>query len=183
MSFFFSLRSMSHVTTYPATLKQLDLSHNSITVWPSLPQVEALDEHIQCYSSDPQSAASPLSRHSGCGLRNIVLHSLCTHRRHVKLDNLRTLVLADNCLDRIILTSDDDDADWVSFARRALKGVVLCYNSSMTSRAALLLDGVQVKWLDGIFYNTSIGQFSIMTLHRPRCYKCDWLGYRIDDTF
>lgn len=34
-----SLRSMSHITSYPATLKQLDLSNNQISCWPSLPQV------------------------------------------------------------------------------------------------------------------------------------------------
>jgi Leucine-rich repeat (LRR) protein len=34
-----SLRSMSHITSYPASLKQLDLSNNQISCWPSLPQV------------------------------------------------------------------------------------------------------------------------------------------------
>ncbi|XP_063898869.1 leucine-rich repeat serine/threonine-protein kinase 1-like [Helicoverpa armigera] len=36
-----SLRSMSYVTAYPTSLRQLDLSHNEITCWPSLPQVSA----------------------------------------------------------------------------------------------------------------------------------------------
>lgn len=50
---FNSLRSMSHITSYPSSLKQLDLSHNQITVWPSLPQVEAQDTmelaNLACY--------------------------------------------------------------------------------------------------------------------------------------
>lgn len=49
-----SLRSMSHITSYPSSLKQLDLSHNQITCWPSLPQVEAQDimemANVACYS-------------------------------------------------------------------------------------------------------------------------------------
>lgn len=50
---FNSLRSMSHITSYPSSLKQLDLSHNQISVWPSLPQVEAQDNmelaNLACY--------------------------------------------------------------------------------------------------------------------------------------
>lgn len=50
---FNSLRSMSHITSYPSSLKQLDLSHNHISVWPSLPQVEAPDNmelaNLACY--------------------------------------------------------------------------------------------------------------------------------------
>lgn len=51
---FNSLRSMSHITSYPSSLKQLDLSHNQIMCWPSLPQVEAHDTmelaNLACYS-------------------------------------------------------------------------------------------------------------------------------------
>ena len=51
---FNSLRSMSHITSYPSSLKQLDLSHNQITCWPSLPQVEAQDvmevANVTCYA-------------------------------------------------------------------------------------------------------------------------------------
>lgn len=53
---FNSLRSMSHITSYPSSLKQLDLSHNQITVWPSLPQVEAQDmmevANLTCYATN-----------------------------------------------------------------------------------------------------------------------------------
>lgn len=41
-------------------------------------------------------------------MRNTVLHTVCSHRRHLRLDNLRTLILADNQLNRIQLSTDDD---------------------------------------------------------------------------
>lgn len=57
-------------------------------------------------------------------LRKVILNMVCSHRRHLRLDNLRTLVLADNNLARIQLSTDDDgassfseeeDCDWVSY--------------------------------------------------------------------
>jgi hypothetical protein len=57
-------------------------------------------------------------------LRKAILNIVCSHRRHLRLDNLRTLVLADNNLARIQLSTDDDGAssvseeeesDWVSY--------------------------------------------------------------------
>lgn len=53
-----SLRTMSYITSYPSSLKQLDLSHNKICVWPSLPQVQEgnLDSveqaFISCYHQE-----------------------------------------------------------------------------------------------------------------------------------
>lgn len=41
-------------------------------------------------------------------MRNSVLHAVCSHRRHLRLDNLRTLIIANNQLVRIQLTTDDD---------------------------------------------------------------------------
>lgn len=67
---------------------------------------------------------------SARSVRNTVLHSVCTHRRHLKLDNLRTLILANNQLIRIQLTTDDDgdnicvtdddDSDRVRSAKKVL---------------------------------------------------------------
>lgn len=62
---FNSLRSMSHITSYPSSLKQLDLSHNQISCWPSLPQVEAHDTmelaNLACYSEvAPVKAKLPI---------------------------------------------------------------------------------------------------------------------------
>ncbi|CRK89702.1 CLUMA_CG003464, isoform A [Clunio marinus] len=41
-----SLRSMGHITSYPSSLKQLDLGHNEISCWPSLPRIAASDPHL-----------------------------------------------------------------------------------------------------------------------------------------
>jgi len=45
---------MSYITSYPSSLKQLDLSHNKICVWPSLPQINLEEatpdqENLLCY--------------------------------------------------------------------------------------------------------------------------------------
>ncbi|CAH1175605.1 unnamed protein product [Phaedon cochleariae] len=113
---FNSLRSMSHITGYPSSLKQLDLSHNEISVWPSLPQVEARDDmelaNLACYAAVGSGfrGKTPdiVARRQSRSVRHSVLHSVCSHRRHLRLDNLRTLILADNKLTRIQLATDDD---------------------------------------------------------------------------
>ncbi|CAG9859264.1 unnamed protein product [Phyllotreta striolata] len=113
---FNSLRSMSHITSYPSSLKQLDLSHNQISVWPSLPQIETCDTmelaNLTCYMSGTGFRGKTpdviIRRQPGRSLRHSVLHSVCSHRRHLRLDNLRTLILADNQLVRIQLATDDD---------------------------------------------------------------------------
>jgi hypothetical protein len=52
---------MGYVTSYPSTMKQLDLSHNQICCWPSLPQIDAFDgsdlSHLNCYC--PSEATKP----------------------------------------------------------------------------------------------------------------------------
>ncbi|KMQ95071.1 leucine-rich repeat serine threonine-protein kinase 1-like protein [Lasius niger] len=111
-----SLRSMSHITSYPASLKQIDLSNNQITRWPSLPQVDSSDSMEQantaCYCPTVSAQASPSivpgNRQTPTSMRDIVLQSVCAHRRHLRLENLRTLILANNLLNRIQLTSCDD---------------------------------------------------------------------------
>ncbi|XP_043263337.1 leucine-rich repeat serine/threonine-protein kinase 1 [Colletes gigas] len=110
-----SLRSMSHITSYPASLKQLDLSNNQISRWPSLPQVDGADlmeqANTACYcpTANVQSPIVPGgNRQTATCLRDVVLMSVCTHRRHLRLENLRTLILANNLLNRIQLTSIDD---------------------------------------------------------------------------
>uniref|UniRef100_A0A8D8E4R7 non-specific serine/threonine protein kinase n=3 Tax=Culex pipiens TaxID=7175 RepID=A0A8D8E4R7_CULPI len=138
-----SLRSMGHVTSYPASLKQLDLGHNEISCWPSLPRIAASDPHLMCYNpqepkknSSKSSVASSgssgtpysneitvvkssTSSNNITSLRTAVLKSVCVHRRHLRLESLRTLVLADNSLTRIQLSTDDvttlgesEDAEW-----------------------------------------------------------------------
>ncbi|XP_065214793.1 leucine-rich repeat serine/threonine-protein kinase 1 isoform X2 [Planococcus citri] len=111
-----SLRTMSYITSYPSSLKQLDLSHNKICVWPSLPQVhdDNLDPteqaFISCYHQESgfKMTVNKLLSGRRQTLRSSVLNSVCTHRRHLRLENLRTLVLADNSITRIQFSTDDD---------------------------------------------------------------------------
>lgn len=137
-----SLRSMGHITSYPSSLKQLDLGHNEISCWPSLPRIAASDPHLACYnpqmdhqkqpgniskasssssySSDVQvQVKASTSSNNITSLRTAVLKSVCCHRRHLRLDSLRTLILADNLLTRIQLSTDDvstlgesDEYEW-----------------------------------------------------------------------
>lgn len=137
-----SLRSMGHITSYPASLKQLDLGHNEISCWPSLPRIAASDPHLACYnpqvdltqktagnaskssstssySSDQVQVKASASSTNITSLRTAVLKSVCCHRRHLRLDSLRTLILADNLLPRIQLSTDDvstlgesDEFEW-----------------------------------------------------------------------
>ncbi|CAG4936611.1 unnamed protein product [Parnassius apollo] len=128
-----SLRSMSYVTSYPTSLRQLDLSHNEITCWPSLPQVESFGstegDPLACYcpNSSHNNNNRPRPR-SGGSVRSQLLSAACPARRHLRLEGLRTLILANNLLTRIQLTTDDDglvstvndqshdeDEEWVGF--------------------------------------------------------------------
>lgn len=47
-------------------------------------------------------------------LRASILNHVCSHRRHLRLENLRTLMLADNCMIRIQLSTDDDGLSFAS---------------------------------------------------------------------
>ncbi|XP_059045025.1 leucine-rich repeat serine/threonine-protein kinase 1 [Achroia grisella] len=108
-----SLRSMSYVTSYPTSLRQLDLSHNEITCWPSLPQVENFGSTegvpLACYCPNSSTSTSNKSRpRSGGSVRSQLLNAACPARRHLRLEGLRTLILSNNLLTRIQLTTDDD---------------------------------------------------------------------------
>ncbi|CAG9574165.1 unnamed protein product [Danaus chrysippus] len=104
-----NLRSMSFVTSYPTSLRQLDLSHNEITCWPSLPQVESFGssegDPLACYCSSRPARSRPRSTGS---VRSQLMSAACAARRHLRLEGLRTLILANNMLTRIQLTTDDD---------------------------------------------------------------------------
>ncbi|XP_060809328.1 leucine-rich repeat serine/threonine-protein kinase 1 [Amyelois transitella] len=152
-----SLRSMSYVTSYPASLRQLDLSHNEITCWPSLPQVETLGssegDPLACHCPPPRTSARPRPR-SGASVRDQLLSAACAPRRHLRLPALRTLILANNLLTRIQLTTDDDgvcttrenasteddDDDWSTSS--SLKGRLLFPLLSMLDVSSNLLKAV-----------------------------------------
>ncbi|XP_045530212.1 leucine-rich repeat serine/threonine-protein kinase 1 isoform X2 [Pieris brassicae] len=103
------LRSMSYVTSYPTNLRQLDLSHNEISCWPSLPQMESFGSDgspLACYC--PNGGVGRIRPRSGGSVRSQLLSAACPARRHLRLEALRTLILANNMLTRIQLTTDDD---------------------------------------------------------------------------
>lgn len=77
-------------------------------------------------------------------LRKTILNIVCSHRRHLRLDNLRTLVLADNNLARIQLSTDDDggssiseeeETDWVSCILNFFVTVSKCLPHTLLSRS------------------------------------------------
>uniref|UniRef100_A0A6A7FVB2 non-specific serine/threonine protein kinase n=2 Tax=Hirondellea gigas TaxID=1518452 RepID=A0A6A7FVB2_9CRUS len=112
------LSAMGPAWSYPSGLKQLDLSHNSISAWPNMGHYTAPDntlleaESLPCCASNasktkPSSAQGRRSRagsHSSSG-GGVV----CLHRRHARLEGLRTLVLANNQLTRLCLYLDEGD--------------------------------------------------------------------------
>lgn len=100
---------MGHITSYPYLLKQLDLSYNNISTWFDLPSIDAIEPQVTCYSCEQQKPPKVLgNQNPGCGQRNVLLNYLCTHRRHLKLDNLRTLIIANNCIEKIQLVLEKD---------------------------------------------------------------------------
>ena len=109
-----SLTSLGPLSRYPASLKQLDLSHNQISCWPL-----ETDHDSHCYGSgsgsgsgavrdektiSPSVCSTPeprkISRSAATRQNSRVF---CPHRRHVKLEQLRSLILADNLLREISL--------------------------------------------------------------------------------
>ncbi|GFS86526.1 hypothetical protein NPIL_84741 [Nephila pilipes] len=72
-----------------------------------LRQQELLHHNLWSSSVKVSRTQSP-SLHSW-GSAKSLSGIVCSHRRHVKLDNLRTLILADNELDRLLLVLEDDD--------------------------------------------------------------------------
>lgn len=85
---------MGHVTSYPATLKQLDLSHNEITCWPSLPSISESDPYLRCYSDQIEKCTEDdvenqhqikTSKHSKSStFRSNILKAVCRHRKHLR---------------------------------------------------------------------------------------------------
>lgn len=147
-----SLRSMGHVTSYPAFLRQLDLSHNEISCWPSLVTINSGDPYLACYKME-QATTNGCSSSVRENAHNDLYASLCCHKKHLRLvkatnyktgcvqqrqsllgivkiiennlrsihrlESLKTLILADNLLPKIQLSTDDittfsetEDTEW-----------------------------------------------------------------------
>ncbi|KAF2362731.1 Ankyrin repeat [Trinorchestia longiramus] len=114
------LNDMGRAWQYPGGLKQLDLSHNNIACWPCAAQgfsdadvapCPAAPRHKTAHSHGRSNRNRPVSSNSvssGGGGGGVV--TPCSHRRHTRLESLRTLVLADNQLTTLALYLEDPDA-------------------------------------------------------------------------
>ncbi|XP_076065875.1 leucine-rich repeat serine/threonine-protein kinase 1-like isoform X3 [Oratosquilla oratoria] len=141
------LTEMGPASNYPVGLKQLDLSHNGIRSWPSnIPRSESLESlestHSSCYSLFEMGKGGKGSycqgrRKNGFGRPHLNSTSssttiattlsvatnttpvVCIHRRHTRLETLRTLVLADNQLTRLNLYVEDNEFNVVHEAEES----------------------------------------------------------------
>ncbi|CAL4058692.1 unnamed protein product, partial [Meganyctiphanes norvegica] len=125
------LTEMGSASCYPMGLKQLDLSHNRIRAWPTMTRCESLESlesaHSTCFALAERPRSSSLSvpssrkfgsqnlgvsrlrASSGSSLGSLSSPAQCMHRRHTRLESLRTLILADNQLTRLCLYLDDNE--------------------------------------------------------------------------
>ena len=103
-----SLTTIGPLSRYPASLKHLDLSHNQITSWPG-----ELDSDGNCYAQQDLntsgggggslcSTPEPRKVNRTTPARQ-ASRIFCPHRRHCRMECLRTLILADNLLREISL--------------------------------------------------------------------------------
>ena len=103
---FNKLTKMGHLSSFPASLKQLDLSHNQIDSW----FMEVASDNI-CYTDQLEHknltrSMSKMSVMSTPKMSKMLTNSqssagACSHKKHCRLDNLRTLIVSDNLLDSI----------------------------------------------------------------------------------
>ena len=104
-----SLTTIGPLSRYPSSLKHLDLSHNQISSWPT-----DLETDGNCYANQESTSNSslcstPEPRKVGRNPVRQTSRTLCPHRRHTKMENLRTLILADNLLRDICLHVSQPD--------------------------------------------------------------------------
>lgn len=99
-----SLSTIGPLSRYPASLKHLDLSHNQIDSWPG-----DLETDGNCYAlqegnpTTGSSCSTPEPRKVGRYPVRQGSRVYCPHRRHIRMENLRTLILADNLLREVCL--------------------------------------------------------------------------------
>jgi Leucine-rich repeat (LRR) protein len=99
------LQSLGCIKSYPVNLKHVDLSQNQISEWFKVD----FDCHLEpttCYC-DLNQSSSPKS--SALSLKTIKSNMGCVHKQHNRLDNLRTLILANNKLKQIVINSEEKD--------------------------------------------------------------------------
>ncbi|XP_063840315.1 leucine-rich repeat serine/threonine-protein kinase 1-like isoform X2 [Scylla paramamosain] len=128
------LTEMGSASSYPVGLKQLDLSHNRIRAWPTVARSESLESLESTVSSCYALAEITKNNKFLCPGRKYSQNlsvararggtsspmgtsptpGSCIHRRHMRLESLRTLILADNKLTRLSLYLDESDFSLVT---------------------------------------------------------------------
>lgn len=83
-----NLKYMGHIGEYPATLRQLDLSHNRIERWFYSPTDNATIK-LSCFA-----ATNDAEQHGEATDK-------CLHKKHARLETLKTLLLSGNLLKNI----------------------------------------------------------------------------------
>ena len=99
---------MGHLASFPASLKHLDLSHNQIDFWimestsDNICYIEQLDQRKSISAKNQSASNIPKMSKMSLGSNP---STACSHKKHSRLDNLRTLILSDNLLDSIKIHS------------------------------------------------------------------------------
>lgn len=118
------LREMGSVKLYPANIKHIDLSNNQIGQWYTSEVNPNDDSMFNCF------LFSELAN------TNKLLGTFCQHKEHVKLENLRTLLISNNQLDELVLSSVDGmersavDADQFELTELKLRNKLVFPNLS-----------------------------------------------------
>lgn len=145
------LTSLGYVKNYPVNLKHVDLSQNQITEWFTIhyhDKLDQLDAHT-CYdinittskiTSDTSTTNKPTPFKS---------NAFCTHKQHVKLENLRTLILSNNKLTQIKLSAEDSPDDGIeSVDKKLISSKLLFPNLSMLDVANNSITEIPVNICD-----------------------------------
>jgi len=79
-----NLKTMGHIENYPTSIRQIDLSHNRIEKWFESP-IDVSKKKSTCYACSSECFEE----------------ELCLHKKHSRLDHLKTFLLAGNALKEI----------------------------------------------------------------------------------
>ena len=98
-----SLTTIGPLSRYPASLKHLDLSHNQISSWPTELETDGNCYAQQDFNASGSLCSTPEPRKVNRTTARQSSKIFCPHRRHYRMECLRTLILADNLLREIHL--------------------------------------------------------------------------------
>ncbi|KRZ25882.1 Leucine-rich repeat serine/threonine-protein kinase 1 [Trichinella pseudospiralis] len=147
------LQQLGPIHCYPSTLKHLDVSHNRIRRWFTVKRKGCVDTSHESRSPSrgPPLHSSPIinSRRSHSVSRMhhryersndrspLASAGCCAHRQHCRLINLRTLLLADNCLRSVTFFPENDNEKQAENFEANLSGL-----NTQEKRLALMFPNV-----------------------------------------